>query len=42
MFQIALDTGTGVDIHLHDAGHLGVFEIERIAHQHQLHRLAIG
>lgn len=31
IFDLAVETGTGVDIHLHDKGDLGAWQIERIA-----------
>ena len=40
VFELAARFGRGVDIHLHDGGELGRFEIERIADMTEAHGLA--
>ncbi|SFN48825.1 amidohydrolase family protein [Variovorax sp. OV329] len=40
VFDLAVRFGRGIDIHLHDGGELGRFEIERIADMTEAHGLA--
>lgn len=40
IFELAARFGRGIDIHLHDGGELGRFEIERIADMTEAHGLA--